>query len=89
MTEQELIEALSREEHRSWADWMNHVFDIGKTDEQRKARILENKLRADFPGLNVSVLPQEYGYALNYEGSLPSEDVRDAVAKTFRRYRQG
>lgn len=205
MTEQELIEALAREEHRGWADWMNHVFDIGKTNEDGSFTIpadyvqrwlrqcctaykilserekqsdrdevahilpiieayksndgkdisvdkeffehllncmanqkalpildilmsdreketqkvinkayhearellmqsvagraerdegqivstLKKKLRWDFPDLNVSISPLENSddYALNYEGSLPSEETRDAVARAFRRYR--
>lgn len=33
MTKEELIEQLARQEHRDWCEWMNHIFDIGKTNE--------------------------------------------------------
>ena len=58
-------------------------------DEGQIVSILKKKLRWDFPDLNVSISPLENsgGYALNFEGSLPSEEVMDAVAKAFRRYR--
>ncbi len=62
---------------------------VAGKDEGQIVSMLKKKLRWDFPDLNVSISPIENsgGYTLNFEGSLPSEEVRNAVARAFRRYR--
>src|SRR2546421_9301750 len=50
------------------------------------AKWIENKLRQDFPGLEISIHSVLNGYAYNFGNTIPSKEDKEAVCRKVREY---